>query len=511
MNRFERILSGIAPGIAVKRAEARARMAALDGVTMAYDGATTGRRSQGWRVVSTDANAENLPALSRMRDVARDMVRNNPHAANGKRVLRQNIVGPGIIPAVQARSKTRRKLIEQLLKDHFDTTDCDARGQTNLYGLQDQVIGAVAEGGEALVRWRPRKRSDGLALPFQLEVLEGDYLDMSVDGTLRNGNIAIQGVEFDLLGRRVAYWIYKNHPGSYSGLGSTASSRVPADRVAHVYRIDRPGQVRGITWFSAVILKMRDLADYADAQLVRQKVAACFAAFITGTEGVAQDAQGATIDTSGSGFAVESLEPGMIQRLRDGEEVTFGTPPSVGDYEAYKRAELRDVAVGLGVTYESLAGDYSNVNFSSGRMGWIEFHRTVTGAQNHMLIPQLCAPVGRWFMEAAATVAGDLADARLTWTAPRREMINPLEEYKALAFAVRNGFMSMPDALLSLGLDPQDHVDQIKAFMKMVDDAEVILDSDPRHRTGQGNAITDTTTPPPADPAGTDSKGNANA
>jgi capsid protein len=60
---------------------------------MAFDGATRGRRAQGWRVVSTDANAENLPALSRLRDVARDMVRNNPHAARGKSVLANNIVG----------------------------------------------------------------------------------------------------------------------------------------------------------------------------------------------------------------------------------------------------------------------------------------------------------------------------------------------------------------------------------------------------------------------------------
>lgn len=474
---------------------------AVDQVTMAFDAATRGRRSQGWRIVSTDSNAENLPALSRLRDVVRDMVRNNPHATRGRKVLTDNIVGAGIIPSAGSRRKTRRKALEDLLKAHFDTTACDARGQTNLYGLQAQVMNSISEAGEALVRWRPRRLSDGLPLPFQLEALEPDHLDTSKDGKLPNGNLAIQGVEFDGIGRRVAYWLFPQHPGSYSNIGLAQSKRIPADQVAHVYRIDRPGQVRGVTWFAPVVLKMRDLADYADAQLLRQKIAACFAAFIQSDDDVAIAADGTTPreDTGGT-YPVESLEPGMVQRLKQGESVTFGTPPSVGDYEAYKRAELRDIAVGLGISYEALTGDLTGVNFSSGRMGWLEFQRTITASQNFMLLPMLCEPLGRWFLDAAAQILGPDDRDSVDWTPPRRDMINPKEEIAASRDAIRAGLSSRSLEQRKLGLDPDDLDQENAADQARADKLGLVFDSDPRQRTAQGNAVTGAAAPAPTNP-----------
>lgn len=504
MNIIDRTLSAFAPAAALRRAQARARLAALSRAQMAFDGATTGRRSQGWRVVSTDANAENLPALSRLRDVARDMVRNNPHAARGKAVLANNIVGTGIIPSIGGTApKTVKARLLDLVKRHLDTTACDASGRTNLYGLQHLVMATVAESGEALVRWRPRRAEDGLPLPFQMEVLEPDFIDSSKDGPTPGGGMMVQGLEFDGIGRLRGYWLYRQHPGSYTGT-SYESSFVPAAQVAHVFRTDRPGQARGVTWFAPVILKMRDLADYADAQLVRQKVAACFAAFIHAEEDVSTVlASGAPRADNGGTYEVESLEPGMIQRLKPGEEVTFGTPPGVGEYANYKAAELRDIAVGLGVSYEALSGDLTGVNFSSGRMGWLEFQRNISAAQNFMLVPQLCGPVGRWFLEAAQMVIGrDLSAVSLMWTPPRREMINPREEVAASRDAIRSGLSSRPEEQRKLGYDPEDLDAETAAANARADELGLILDSDPRHRTATGNAVT--VAPAPADQTGDD-------
>ncbi|WP_163070242.1 phage portal protein, partial [Acinetobacter nosocomialis] len=69
------------------------------------------------------------------------------------------------------------------------------------------------EAGECLVRRRKRFSSDGLPVPMQLQVLEADFLDEARSG--KNGkNEIIQGVEFDPVGRRVAYWLFDEHPGS---------------------------------------------------------------------------------------------------------------------------------------------------------------------------------------------------------------------------------------------------------------------------------------------------------
>jgi lambda family phage portal protein len=515
MGLLDRAIAAVAPDIAERRAKSRARLAAMSQSTMAFDGATRGRRAQGWRVVSTDANAENLPALSRLRDVARDMVRNNPHAARGKSVLANNIVGSGIIPSISGNvPKTVKAKLLDLVKAHLDTTACDARGRTNFYGLQWLVMATVAESGEALVRRRPRRASDGLPLPFQLEVLEPDFIDSTRDGPVANdGGYMVQGLQFDPIGRLIGYWLYTQHPGSYSGR-AYESRFVSASEIAHVFRTDRPGQARGVTWFAPVILKMRDLADYADAQLIRQKVAACFAAFVHSEENVstvmpAADPNKATQKDTGGIYQVESLEPGMIQRLKPGEEVTFGTPPSVGEYAGYKAAELRDIAIGIGTSYEALSGDLTGVNFSSGRMGWLEFQRNISAAQNFMLLPQLCAPVGRWFLDAAQLMlARDLSAVVLLWTPPRREMINPKEETAASRDAIRAGLSSRSHEQRERGFDPADLDAENVEDNERADDGGLIFDSDPRYRTATGNAVTAAqATVPPADTTGDNSNG----
>ncbi|WP_200952427.1 phage portal protein [Mesorhizobium sp. Root552] len=460
------------------------RKNALNEARMAYDAATRSRRSQGWRVVSTDANAELLGASSRLRDVARDMVRNVPLAARAKKVIAHNVVGSGIIPTISAGDERVKDRLEGLLKDHFDTTACDAYGRHDLYGLQNLAMGTIVESGEVLVRYRPRRKEDGLPLAFQLQVMEPDYLDSSVSGPQPNGNFAVQGIEFNGYGKIVAYHLFREHPGSMATFSLPVSDPVSAERVSHIFYTDRPGQARGVTWFAPVILRMRDKADFSDAHLIRQKVAACYAVFVRSTEG-----NDGIDSTKANPYPVESLEPGMIERLNDGEDVTFGSPPQVGDYGDYIKAHDREIAAALGISYEALTGDLSNVNFSSGRMGWLEMQRNIDAWRNFMLIPQMLNPIGQAFLNIASA-AGTVGDATVQWTAPRREMINPSEEVKASRDAIRTGLSSRSNEQRKLGFDPVDLDTEIAADNQRADALSLIFDSDPRKVTSVGNPAT---------------------
>lgn len=441
---------------------------------MAYDAATTGRRAQGWRVVSTDANSEMLGANSRIRDVARDMVRNSPLANRAKQVIVHNVVGKGIIPTIAANSEVARRRLEEVLKAHFDTTACDATGKHDLYGLQSLAMGTIVESGEVLIRRRPRRAEDRLPLPFQLQVMEPDFIDSTITGPQPSGNFAVQGIEYDFLGRIVFYHLFPEHPGSMATFTMQASQRVPAENIAHVFMVNRPGQARGVSWFAPVVLRMRDRADFADAHLMRQKIAACFAAFIRSPEG-----DGITEDEDQT-YPLEAIEPGMIERLSDGEDVTFGNPPQVGDYGEYVKAQDREIAAGLGISYEALTGDLSNVNFSSGRMGWLEFQRSIDSWRDHMLKPQMLATVGKWFIDAAAASGYRTLNAKVMWTEPRREMISPKDEVPAIRDAMLSGLTSWSHEVKKQGFDPDDLMAEIEADMKRFDAAGVQFDSDPR-------------------------------
>src|SRR5512147_1755969 len=102
MNWLDRAVGYVLPQAGLRRARHRAAMAAL---ARSYEGARVGRRTEGWVVAGTSANAEIGTALVRLRDRSRDLVRNNPYAAKAVQAVVSNLIGTGILP--RARSAQR--------------------------------------------------------------------------------------------------------------------------------------------------------------------------------------------------------------------------------------------------------------------------------------------------------------------------------------------------------------------------------------------------------------------
>lgn len=163
------------------------------------------------------------------------MVRKNPYAANIIDTIVSNSIGTGIKPQSKARDGEFRKKIQELWLKWID--EADSNGVSDFYGLQALDSGMI-EGGECFVGLRTRKREDGLCVTLQLQVLESEHLDNKTNKTLANGNVIRNGIEFNKLGQREAYYLFREHPGE----GSFGESvRVPANDVLHIYRPLRPG------------------------------------------------------------------------------------------------------------------------------------------------------------------------------------------------------------------------------------------------------------------------------
>src|SRR5699024_9063448 len=91
-----------------------------------------------------------------------------------------------------------------------------------------------------------------------------------------------QGIEFDRIGRRVAYHFLRRHPGDVTDPGAAYETvRVPASEIIHVVDPVDAGQLRGVSRFAPGIVKLFLLDQYDDAELDRKKVAAMHALFIT--------------------------------------------------------------------------------------------------------------------------------------------------------------------------------------------------------------------------------------
>ncbi|WP_193378024.1 phage portal protein [Sphingomonas elodea] len=453
------------------------------GARAEYDAATVGKRAAGWRRTLLDANAELSPAVMQaLRGIARDLERNNPFAARGVSTIANNMVGTGITFQVHRNGKVDDRL-NKIAREHFDKPNCDAAGRHDLYGLQLQAARTLVVGGEVLMRRRWRRASDRLPMPFQLQVLEPDYIDSSKHGLAASGGgYFVHGIQFSQIGRRTGYWLFAGHPGD-ARPRQTGSSFVPAADIAHVFRADRPEQERGATWLAPIVLRMKDFADYEDAQLTRQKIATSFVGFVSNEEGdgipgVEQDEQDERLDY---------VEPGTFQYGRPGDKIDWSNPPGVDGYADYSRVSLRAISAGLGVPYEALTGDLSNVNFSSGRMGWLEYQRSLAAWQWTMFIPQFCGAVGQWMIEALEVMGEDVSGVEVRWTPPGREMINPSEEVKATRDAIRAGLDTISAAARRRGEDPDVFLAEWAADAARIDALKLTFDSDPRKVTAVGN------------------------
>ncbi len=488
--------------------------------TPTYDGVGTGRRALAWSVGNPGAVAAMLFNQNELRAKSRDLVRRNAWANAALESYVANAIGTGIKPQSMLIQSAQREAVQALWRNWC--VDADAAGLTDFYGLQAMACRAMLEGGEALMRLRYRRADDGLSVGLQLQVLEPEHLPANMNTTAENGNLIRAGIEFDRLGRRVAYHLYRSHPqdGSLtpmSGAGDVSTARVDAREIVHLYRPLRPGQIRGEPWLARALVKLHDLDQYDDAELVRKKTAAMFAGFVTRL--TPEDNLLGEGLPNPNGVALAGLEPGTMQILEPGEDIKFSQPADVGgSYSEFLRMQFRAVAAAMGVTYEQLTGDLTQVNYSSIRAGLLEFRRRVEALQHGVIVHQLCRPVWNAWMDQAVlegtlvlpgyiSHAGQRRDYQACkWIPQGWQWVDPLKEADAMKAAIRCGLMSRSEAISANGYDAEDVDREIAADNARADGLGLVLDSDPRF--DQGTAQVGTTGVAPQAPANASRKGN---
>jgi lambda family phage portal protein len=477
-NWIDRGIAWLNPQAGLRRLQSRSAlqiMAANGG----YEGARRNRHNDNWNTKSGSADAEITGDIETLRDRARDVLRNNPFAEKGVDEIVSYAVSTGMTPL------TKNEDWNALWSSWTEV--CDADGRDDFSGLQALIARTMIESGECLVRLRTRRSEDGLPVPLQLQVLEPDHIDSRKNEKLNNGGIIVNGIEFDALGRRAAYWLFREHPGAqYIRLAdSRISQRVDANDVLHIFKRVRPGQSRGVSWLANVLLKLKYLQDYDDAELLRKKLEACFGIFVRNSGELGNIAPSIT---ESDGRRIEQVNPAMIHYLNPGEDITFANPSQNDGYDAYTVNQLRAVAVGLGVPYELLTGDLTKTNYSSYRGGMMPFRARCENIRWRLLMPQLLMPVARRFNQLADIVyPGKYNSVKIKWTAPRYEYVDPIKDITAESMAVRAGFMSLSEAISRNGYDPDQLLNEVAADNQKLDEKKLVFDTDARRTSQSGN------------------------
>jgi lambda family phage portal protein len=419
-----------------------------------YEAADMGRRGKSFRLArSTGANMEIAGALVTLRNRSRHMSRNNGWAKRAVEAITRHTIGEGIRPAPIGDLQKIKK-IKDIWQEWAGSTDCDWYGKTNFYGLQELAMRAIVEGGDMLIvkRWGSDNES---GIPLKLELLEGDRIDHSRNGANEKG-FARMGVQFTQTGEISGYWLFDHHPGDGINTFNTLESRFfdKAD-IIHAFEVLRIGQVRGLPIGVASFMKINDFSDYEDAQLVKQKVAAAITAFITGNQQMEIKKE----NRNQEGL-LEFVESGSVEYLNQDETVTFPNSPSVSDYDSYSTRILQGIAAAYGITYEMLTMDYSRVNFTSGRMAKIDVTANFKSWQYNMIVPQICTPVWRWFIDAAL-VSGKITEPiKADWTAPRVQQLDPVKETDAQVLKIKSGLATLSETIRETGREPEEFFEE---------------------------------------------------
>jgi lambda family phage portal protein len=260
----------------------------------------------------------------------------------------------------------------------------------------------------------------------------------------------------------------------------------------HIFRPKTPGQLRGVTELMAILGRLNDLDQFDRATLVKQKTGALLTGFITTPN---ENPLGANRAEDGAWTA--SLEPGTIQRLSPGESMEFSDPPETAGYSDFAKTQLRLIASGLGLPYDVVTGDLSDTSYSSARVGRIELRKYIDALQ-WQFIHMLCRPVFRRWAEleilrgTLPLVDGGVQEYldNISWAPPAMQMTDPQREVDAMVRAIRAGLISREMAVASLGYDLAEVDAQIAAGNAAADAAGIVVDSDPRKVTQQGNPAT---------------------
>lgn len=440
-----------------------------------YDAAGRGRRMAGWVAPSTGPNLA-LAGLQTIRNRSRDTFRNDWSGTSGTQKWSTALIGIGITPRFRRiKDKARRKVVWDLFNEFVKR--CDADCVLNYYALQTLVVRTWLMAGECFVRRRSRFPDEGLPVSMQVQVLEPEMvplLDLTAYPGLPANHFIRSGIEFNKRGKRVAYWVYKEHPGddqAMRNIGGDELVRVAASEMCHVFEPIRAGQLRGVSQMSSILARLRNIENYDDNTLTRQQMANMVVGFISrslptlnGEEDL-DPVTGVPVARDHIGSPLLPMQPGLIQELDDGEKIEWSNPPEAGtNYSEYMRTQHMGTAAGWGLPYELFSGDIREVSDRTLRVIINDFRRFAEQRQWQHVIPQFCQPVIEWFAETAyldgLIALDELDDVRNPEHAPHGwAYIHPVQDPQGKVMEMTNGLRSRSSIIGERG-DDADLVDE---------------------------------------------------
>lgn len=410
-----------------------------------YDAAqwTDENRKYWSQVDAMSARAANSKEVRfRLRTRARYEIANNSYARGIVNTLANDTIGTGPRLQLLTPDSDLNEAIEKSWADWSRKMHLAARLRTMRLSL--------AQDGEAFALLITNPKLDHL-VQLDLMLIEADQVSTPFLNPI--DPLAVDGIRFDLDGNPVYYSLLRRHPGDIYQIGLLADY-YDARNVIHWFRTDRPGQRRGLPDIMPALELFAQLRRYTLAVLAAAETAADFAAVLFSELPADSDAQDC------EPFEHLDIERRMMTTLPMGWKMSqFKAEQPTTTYEMFKREILKEIARCLNITYSVAAGDYSNENYSSGRLGAQTYHKSVMVDQSTIELTILDRLLKSWIDEAYLTTniiprgSDPLEGWPHQWFWDGFSHVDPEKEAKAQEVRLKNNTTTLADEYARSGAD----------------------------------------------------------
>lgn len=462
MGLFENMIAALSPQWAYKRECFKQGLAEL---RANYDAAAYDKTNRNWRAFNDSAEVMDKFERDTLRARARDLERNSDIMNMVIAAFKRNVVGGGYHVQAKTNKPKLNQQIEALWKEWCKKENCDVTGTQSL----NQIIRMAVE----------RKRVDGGILfvktytdfgvvPFQLQAIEVDELDLTAVIPTTKENRVVNGIEYNQYNKPQGYYIKQY---SIDGMETNESKYIPAKDVIFYFTKHRPSQIREISDMAPTITRVRDVNEYMVAASVKERINACLSVFIKKalpTTGIGRGSAGGQNEARVS-YEGKTLTPGMIKELNQGDEIQVVNPSGqAADATTFTKLQLRLIGAGQGLSYEATSRDMSQSTYSSARQGWIEDDLTYKEEKEQLL--EVLDEIYETFIESAV-LSGKLKIANLfsnkavyfnhEWVQEPKPWIDPYKESNANMVALKTGQKTFKTIAAENGHDWKDQLDDI--------------------------------------------------
>lgn len=411
-----------------------------------YDAAVTNddNRRHWSHADGLSANAANSPEVRRtLRNRARYETANNSYARGIVLTLSHDVVGTGPRLQLLTSDAEANRRIEQAFM-------LWARAIGLPEKLRTMRVARATDGEAfAILTSNPHLSGD---IQLDLRLVEADQV--TTPDPSQQSSRSVDGIVFDAAGNPVEYHMLQSHPGEGVFGGQRSYERIPASSIVHWFRMDRPGQTRGIPDIMPALPLFAQLRRFTLAVLAAAETAADFAGILY-TDAPA----------NGEADAAEPFEPIELEKralltMPGGWKMSQmeAQQPATG-FSEFKHEILNEISRCLCMPYNVAAANSSGYNYASGRLDHQTYFKAIRVEQSHLETVVLDRILAVWLDEAALipgllpTGLGPFAQWPHQWFWDGHEHVDPAKEANAQATRLANLTTTLADEYARRGQD----------------------------------------------------------